>query len=72
MGIAGYAHVTGDSDSARHHIKGLCKIVSLRGGVASFKENVKLLAEILRYDLLNLMELFQENIALTDIGPISG
>jgi len=51
MGLAGYALWTGNSESARHHMEGLSRIVSLRGGVATFKENPKLLIEILRCDM---------------------
>ena len=50
MGIAGHAFLMRDLKSARHHVDGLCKIVNLRGGVASFERNPKLLIEILRYD----------------------
>jgi hypothetical protein len=50
MGLVGHAHLTGDFKSARYHMEGLYKIVRLRGGVASFKKNAKLLVEILRYD----------------------
>lgn len=31
MGLAGYAHLTGDSRSARHHMEGMLKTISLRG-----------------------------------------
>ncbi len=49
MSLAGHAYMMGDIGSARHHIEGLCRIVSLRGGLIAFGENVKLLIEILRY-----------------------
>ena len=51
MGLVGHALWTGNSESARHHMEGLSRIVKLRGGVATFKENPKLLIEILRCDL---------------------
>jgi hypothetical protein len=35
-------------------MEGLCKMVNLRGGVTTFRDNVKLLAEILRYELPRL------------------
>jgi len=52
MGIAGHAYVIGDSKSAKHHVRGLFKIITLRGGVIPFKKNTKLLLEILRYGTL--------------------
>jgi hypothetical protein len=48
LSLAGHAFWTGDSKSATHHMEGLCKIVNLRGGLTTFRDNVKLLAEILR------------------------
>ena len=51
MGLTGHALWTGNCESARHHMEDLSRIVSLRGGVASFKENPKLLIEILRCDM---------------------
>ena len=51
MALAGQALLTGNSMSARHHMEGLSRIVSLRGGVATFAENPKLLIEILRCDI---------------------
>ncbi|KAK6497983.1 hypothetical protein TWF506_004228 [Arthrobotrys conoides] len=46
-----YAHMSGDGATARNHMKGLRKIVSLRGGIRTFRHNEKLLMEILRCDL---------------------
>ncbi len=46
--LAAHANFVGDFESAKHHLGGLCKIVSLRGGMATFKDNAKLLVEILR------------------------
>ena len=43
-----HAYMAGELESARQHMNGLRKIVDLRGGVASFQENSKLLLEILR------------------------
>jgi hypothetical protein len=51
LGLAGHAFWTGDSKSATHHLEGLCKIVGLRGGVTTFRDNAKLLVEIFRCDL---------------------
>lgn len=59
MTLVCYARLTGDDKSARHHLEGLYKIVNLRGGVSSFKDNSKLLVEILRCDtLLCVPEMF--------------
>lgn len=49
LALAAHAHFVGDSESAKHHMEGLRRIISLRGGVTSFRENAKLLVEILRY-----------------------
>ncbi|KAF2095836.1 hypothetical protein NA57DRAFT_67545 [Rhizodiscina lignyota] len=51
MALSGHALMTGDFDSAMNHIEGLHKIVGLRGGVATFRSNAKLLIEILRCDI---------------------
>lgn len=48
MVLVMHAHVSGDIKSARHHMQGLCKIIALRGGVASFAGSAKLLMEIFR------------------------
>lgn len=48
LALAAYAHFVGDSKSAGYHLGGLHKIVNLRGGVAAFNLNAKLLVEILR------------------------
>ena len=48
LALAAHAHFVGDSESAGYHLGGLHKIVSLRGGVAAFIDNAKLLVEILR------------------------
>lgn len=70
MGLAGHAHWMGDYKSARHHMKGLCKIVNLRGGVTSFRDNTKLLVEILRYDSPLVMGFYEPEKALTVTGLI--
>lgn len=49
MALASHAHMTGDSKSAKHHMNGLCKITSLRGGVTTFSDHPKLLVQILGY-----------------------
>ncbi|KAK3389938.1 hypothetical protein B0H63DRAFT_105702 [Podospora didyma] len=51
MGLTGYAHLMGDTRSARHHLKGLHKIVTLRGGISTLRGSAKLLVEILRCDI---------------------
>ncbi|RVD89240.1 uncharacterized protein DFL_000256 [Arthrobotrys flagrans] len=51
LSLALYAHMTGDGATARNHMKGLRKIVVMRGGIRSFRHNEKLLMEILRCDL---------------------
>lgn len=51
MALAAHAHLTGNFKAAKNHMDGLCKIVSLRGGVTSFGDSVKLLVEILRCDI---------------------
>jgi hypothetical protein len=48
LSLAGYAFWTGDVRSARNHMEGMRKIASLRGGMSTFRDNEKLLAEILR------------------------
>lgn len=48
LALAGHAYFMGDSESAKHHLGGLRKIISLRGGVATFGNNTKLLVEIFR------------------------
>jgi hypothetical protein len=48
--LANCAYGTGDYETARQHLEGLYKIVKLRGGLATFKNNFgkKLLMEMLR------------------------
>jgi hypothetical protein len=46
--LAFHAHVMGDYKATKYHIGGLRKIVSLRGGMAAFSGNTKLLIEMLR------------------------
>ena len=48
LALAAHAHFVGNFESAKHHLGGLRKIVNLRGGIATFKDNAKLLVEILR------------------------
>jgi hypothetical protein len=71
MGLAGHAHMTGDFKSARNHMEGLCKIVSLRGGVASFKDIPKLLVEILKYATTLVTHFYELEKALTATDVIS-
>jgi hypothetical protein len=47
--LAIHARMVGDGTSARNHMAGLSKIISLRGGVGTFGDNPSLLIEILRY-----------------------
>ena len=51
MSLAAHALWTGNLEFARHHVEGLRRIVSLRGGVNTFKVNPKLLMEIFRCDI---------------------
>ncbi|KAE8379169.1 hypothetical protein BDV26DRAFT_172582 [Aspergillus bertholletiae] len=46
-----HAYAMKDFDSANHHLKGLHRIVDLRGGVAHFTDDLKLKHEIYRCDL---------------------
>ena len=47
LALTGHAHMTGDYESANHHISGLLKLVSMRG-IDTFFQNTKLLIEIIR------------------------
>ncbi|RYP61966.1 hypothetical protein DL770_009667 [Monosporascus sp. CRB-9-2] len=49
--LAAHAHFLGHSESATHHLQGLQKIIRLRGGITAFRDNAKLLVEILRCDI---------------------
>ncbi|KAK6347665.1 hypothetical protein TWF718_005504 [Orbilia javanica] len=51
LSLALYAHMNGDAATARNHMKGLRKIVGMRGGIRTLRQNEKLLMEILRCDL---------------------
>ncbi|KAK6499601.1 hypothetical protein TWF481_009966 [Arthrobotrys musiformis] len=51
LSLALYSHMSGDGATARNHMKGLSRIVGLRGGIRTFRHNEKLLMEILRCDL---------------------
>lgn len=46
--FAGHAVVTGDFETAKHHLLGLHQIFNLRGGASSFDHNPKQLIEIYR------------------------
>ncbi len=50
MSLSSHALLMGDIKGSRNHLHGLCKIINLKGGIACFLENQKLLIEILRYD----------------------
>ena len=45
--LAMSAYMMGEYETAKYHMKGLCKIINLRGGLAAIKSQ-KLLMEILR------------------------
>jgi hypothetical protein len=45
--LSGHAYTTGDYESANNHIRGLLKLVTMRG-VDTFVENTMLLVEIVR------------------------
>ncbi|CAM1509475.1 Fc.00g032140.m01.CDS01 [Cosmosporella sp. VM-42] len=49
--LASYAHFMNDYDTAKHHMEGLGKIVSIRGGLTAFSYNTKLVMELLKCDL---------------------
>ncbi|KAK6831707.1 hypothetical protein RU639_002978 [Aspergillus parasiticus] len=46
-----HAHIKEDLDAAKHHLKGLHKLVDMRGGMANFTYDVNLKTEIYRSDL---------------------
>jgi DNA-binding MltR family transcriptional regulator len=48
LSLATHAHLSGDYDTAKHHMEGLRKIVDLRGGLGGFSYNTKLIMEILK------------------------
>ncbi|KAF3916007.1 hypothetical protein AA313_de0210022 [Arthrobotrys entomopaga] len=48
--LATYAHMIGETQTARNHILGLRKLILLRGGLRTFR-NSKLILEVLRTDL---------------------
>ncbi len=47
LALSGHAYTSGDYESANHHMRGLLKLVSLRGA-GTFFQNTKLLIEIIR------------------------
>ena len=50
IALAYHSYLMGDSQSCSSHMGGPYKIVTLRGGLASFSEKPKLVVEILRHD----------------------
>jgi Fungal specific transcription factor domain len=48
MALVIHAYMTGDHKSVRCHLNGLQRIVNLRGGLTSFRNNAKLLVQIMR------------------------
>lgn len=46
--LAHIAHLSGEYITAEQHLQGLHKIITLRGGIAAFQNNPKLLTELLR------------------------
>ncbi|KAK6524280.1 hypothetical protein TWF694_005934 [Orbilia ellipsospora] len=48
--LATYAHMIGETQTARHHMLGLRKLILMRGGLRTFR-NSKLILEVLRTDL---------------------
>ncbi|OTB11599.1 hypothetical protein K445DRAFT_321979 [Daldinia sp. EC12] len=48
--LAFHAHITGEHETARHHLLGLRKIVDLKGGLIGLR-NVKIVIELLRCDM---------------------
>ncbi|KAJ8098755.1 hypothetical protein POJ06DRAFT_141415 [Lipomyces tetrasporus] len=51
LALAVHAHIMGEREAAEYHMAGLRKIVNLRGGVTTFRDNGKLLIELLRCDV---------------------
>ncbi|KAH8811000.1 hypothetical protein F5884DRAFT_749398 [Xylogone sp. PMI_703] len=49
--LATHAHMVGEHESAKDHMIGFRKMVSIRGGITTFRSNMKLLIEILRCDI---------------------
>jgi hypothetical protein len=66
LNLAAHAHLVGDNDAVKHHLSGLHKMIGLRGGVATFTENPKLLIEILRYDATT------DNLPNHDVVKVNG
>lgn len=54
-----HAHIREDLDAAKHHLKGLHKLVDMRGGMAHFTYDVNLKTEIYRYAFCNLSTIKQ-------------
>ncbi len=48
IALAIHARMIGDYESVKHHLDGLCKIVTLRGGIAGMSHNTKLVMEIVK------------------------
>ena len=48
IALALHARMMGDYESARHHMRGLRKMVDLRGGTATLRNKTKLAMEIFR------------------------
>jgi hypothetical protein len=46
--LALHAHIMGHFDTAKHHMEGLRRIVDIRGGLAAFSYNTKLIMELLK------------------------
>ena len=46
--LAAHAHFVGDTEFAKHHLRGLHQILRLKGGMVAFRDNAKLLIEVLR------------------------
>lgn len=49
LGLAVYAHLTGDREAAEYHLSALRTIIKFRGGLGAFWHSGKLLLELFRY-----------------------
>lgn len=71
MAFAGHALMMGDFNSAMNHMKGIHKIVGMRGGTSAFRSNPKLLTDILRYPITDSSSGFKLEIELIILDVIS-
>ncbi|KAI0530007.1 hypothetical protein GGR58DRAFT_525495 [Xylaria digitata] len=67
--LASQAFSTGDLKLALHHMRGIRRIIDLRGGLSTFKGNEKLAAETLRCDLGTAVHSGLNPLLLRDVAP---